>query len=208
MEKLLEQIKKCQACVNLPLGPRPVVQGHPDARLLIISQAPGLRVHETGIPWNDQSGDRLRQWLGLSAKDFYNPKLVALLPMGFCYPGRAKTGDAPPRKECYELWHQAFISQLDNRKLTLLIGNYAQKKYLKDIAKKNATETIRSWREYLPDFIPMPHPSPRNNIWLDKNPWYPEMEIPAIRQLVHNALRSEPKPQTFQLNTKDFEDRP
>lgn len=189
MERLLEQIRACQICPNLPLGPRPIIQGDAQSKLLIISQAPGLRVHETGIPWNDQSGDRLREWLGLSSNDFYNPKLVALLPMGFCYPGRGKSGDAPPRKECYGLWHQAFISHLENRQLTLLVGNYAQTRYLKGIAKKNATETIRSWKEYLPDFIPLPHPSPRNNIWLDKNAWFPDEEIPAIRKIVHDALQ-------------------
>ena len=189
MAKLLDKIKMCRACEDhLPLGPRPIVQGHSSARLLIIGQAPGLKVHETGIPWNDLSGDRLREWLGLSRETFYDPKTVALLPMGFCYPGRAKSGDAPPRKECYELWHKSFRSYLKNVRLTLLVGNYAQDKYLKADAKASATETIRCWREYLPKFVSLPHPSGRNNIWLHKNSWFSEIVVPEVREMTMALL--------------------
>ncbi|MGZ3721996.1 MAG: uracil-DNA glycosylase family protein, partial [Bdellovibrionales bacterium] len=141
MANLLLKIRACRACEqHLPLGPRPVIQGHRAAQLLIVGQAPGLKVHQTGIPWNDLSGDRLREWLGLSREIFYDPKSVALLPIGFCYPGRAKSGDAPPRRECYDLWHKSFRSYLKNIRLTLLVGNHAQSKYLKT---PNGTATIR-----------------------------------------------------------------
>lgn len=158
------------------------MQGDPQARLLIISQAPGLLVHQTGIPWNDSSGDRLREWLGIDRETFYNPKAVALLPIGFCYPGRAKSGDAPPRKECYELWHERFRSHLKDVRLTLLVGRHAQTQYLK--VKTDSTAIIRDWRTYLPDYLPLPHPSPRNNIWLHKNPWFNHEVLPEVRQLI------------------------
>jgi len=184
---LLERIKSCRVCEDhLPLGPRPIVQGLPSARLLIVGQAPGLKVHQTGIPWNDASGDRLRQWLGVSREIFYDPKLVALLPIGFCYPGRAKSGDVPPRKECYDLWHESFISYLKKTQLTLLVGNYAQAKYLKGDVKANGTETIRYWQEYFPKYIPLPHPSPRNNIWLSKNPWFIKTVIPELQLMIED----------------------
>lgn len=187
---LLEQIKACRVCEReLPLGPRPVVQGHPASRLLIIGQAPGLKVHQTGIPWNDFSGERLREWLGLSKEQFYDPKIVALMPMGFCYPGRAKSGDAPPRKECYPLWHQKFLNYLKDLRLILLVGNHAQIKYLQKAAKASGTETIRCWREYLPQYIPLPHPSGRNNIWLRKNPWFLETAVPQIRNIVQKQIK-------------------
>lgn len=153
---------------------------------MIVGQAPGLSVHETGIPWNDLSGERLREWLGLSRTVFYNPKMVAIAPIGFCYPGRAKSGDAPPRKECFPLWHGRLGSALANVRLTLLIGSYAQTKYLD--SKTNMTETVRSWRHYLPDFLPLPHPSPRNNIWLRKNPWFEETTVPEIRRLLMSVI--------------------
>lgn len=190
MSKLLSEIRACRVCEHdLPLGPRPIVQGHSAARLLIVGQAPGLCVHQTGIPWNDASGDRLRKWLGISPHIFYDPKLVAIVPVGFCYPGRAKSGDAPPRKECYDLWHQPLGSYLKNIRLTLLVGNYAQAKYLKGDAKANATETIRFWRDYLPKYIPLPHPSPRNNVWLHKNTWFEKTVVPEIRKTVKKLIK-------------------
>lgn len=190
MKNLLKEIKACRACEeHLPFGPRPVVQGHALAPLLIVSQAPGLLVHQTEIPWNDKSGDRLREWLGLSREVFYDPKAVALLPMGFCYPGRAKSGDAPPRKECYDLWHAKFRSHLKNVRLTLLVGNHAQIKYLK--TDVDSTTLIRNWRKYLPEYLPLPHPSPRNNVWLHKNPWFAKTVVPEVRNLVSKLnLRS------------------
>ena len=185
MSKLLNEIRACRVCEDdLPLGPRPIIQGHSDARLLIVGQAPGLIVHQTGIPWNDASGDRLRDWLGLSRDIFYDPKLVALVPVGFCYPGRAKSGDAPPRKECYDLFHRRLGSYLKNIRLTLLVGNYAQEKYLKSEAKDNATETIRCWRDFLPTYVPLPHPSPRNNVWLHKNPWFERAVVHEVREKI------------------------
>ena len=193
MDKLLKEIKRCRNCENhLPLGPRPVVQGHPDAKLLIISQAPSLLVHQTGVPWNDLSGNRLREWLGLSRKVFYNPKAVALLPIAFCYPGRSQSGDAPPSKECYDLWHLKFRSFLNNVQLVLLVGNHAQSKYLK--TKVKSTSAIRRWKDCLPEYVPLPHPSPRNNIWLHKNPWFEKDVIPEVRKLIENLNLSDQEP--------------
>jgi uracil-DNA glycosylase len=164
------------------------VQANASARLLIVGQAPGLRVHQSGIPWDDASGDRLRDWLGLSRATFYNAKKVALVPIGFCYPGPAASGDLPPRKECFPLWHARLTSELKNVRLSLLVGTYAQAKYLKSVEKSNLTETVRSWREYLPHYLPLPHPSPRNNIWLRRNPWFKDINIPEIRQIVMDLL--------------------
>ncbi len=189
MLDLLNEIRACRACEShLPLGPRPIVQASSSARLLMVSQAPGLRVHQTGIPWNDASGDRLREWLGLSREAFYDANVIALLPMGFCYPGRAQSGDAPPRKECFPLWHSRVHSQLTDIRTTLIVGNYAQNEYLKGRQKSNMTKTIRAWSEYLPSYLPLPHPSPRNNIWLHRNPWFLEEAIPEIRRKVAELL--------------------
>ncbi len=191
MLNLLKEIRACRVCeTKLPLGPRPIVQGDSSARLLIVGQAPGLIVHQTGIPWHDASGARLREWLGLKTEDLYDPKLIAIIPIGFCYPGRAKSGDAPPRKECYELWHKPISSYLKNIRLTLLVGNFAQTKYLKTEAKANAnaTETIRHWRNFLPNYVPLPHPSPRNNIWLHKNPWFEKEVVPDVRKIVKTIV--------------------
>lgn len=185
---LLSRARACRACTDLPLGPRPVVQAHSSARVLIVGQAPGLKVHRSGIPWDDASGERLRDWLSLSSEKFYDPKSIAVLPVGFCYPGRAASGDAPPPKACFDLWHGQFGEYLKNLELTLLVGRHAQVKYLGAAVYPNGTETIRRWREYLPKFCPLPHPSPRNNIWLHKNPWFDEEVVPEIRVLVERAL--------------------
>ena len=187
MNSLLKEIRSCRACESfLPCGPRPIVQAHTAAQLLIVGQAPGLAVHQTGIPWNDPSGERLRDWIGLSKNTFYNPEKVAIAPIGFCYPGRAKSGDASPRPECYPLWHSRLRSELPNVRLTLLIGRHAQARYLNP--KLNMSSTVRSWQQYLPGFLPMPHPSPRNNIWLRKNPWFEEEALSQIRALVASAI--------------------
>lgn len=190
IKKLLKQIRACQVCVGeLPLGPRPVLQMSAESKILIVGQAPGIKVHETGIPWNDPSGERLREWLGLDRELFYDPELVAIVPVGFCYPGRGKSGDNPPRKECYELWHGKIQKQLPDIRLTLLVGGYAQQRYLGNKMQETATETIRHWRDYAPDYVPLPHPSPRNNIWLKKNPWFEKEVVPEVRSYVQNIIR-------------------
>ena len=189
MKTLLTRIRRCTECkAHLPLGPRPVVQAHPQAKVLIVGQAPGRRVHETGVAWNDPSGDRLRDWLGISKEIFYDPQQVALVPMGFCYPGTGRSGDLPPRPECAPLWHGLLLKQLTAVRLTLLIGQYAQAYYLKDRNKDTLTHTIRAWRSYAPEYLPLPHPSPRNNLWLKKNPWFEREVLVYIRQHANRWL--------------------
>lgn len=186
LTQLLTDIRACRHCADkLPCGPRPVVQAHQSARLRIVGQAPGRKVHETGIPWDDRSGERLRGWLGLTPLQFYNPRKVALVPMGFCYPGKAKSGDNPPRPECASLWHEVLETHLPNIRLTLLIGQYAQGHYLSDRRKVSLGDTVRSWKEYLPlGYLPLPHPSPRNQIWLARNSWFEEEVVPVVREAV------------------------
>lgn len=186
---LLESVKRCEVCAEfLPLGPRPVVQLGPQARILIAGQAPGRRVHESGVPFDDASGDRLREWLGISKDIFYDPTKVAILPMGFCYPGTGKSGDLPPRPECEKTWRRQLLKELTGIKLSLVIGQYAQKWHLPTV-EKNLTETVRAWKEYGPGVIPLPHPSPRNNIWLKKNPWFAESLLPELKKATQNALK-------------------
>ncbi len=188
LDTLLKQVRACQLCAkNLPLGANPVVQAGKEARLLIIGQAPGTRVHKTSIPWNDPSGDRLRQWLDIDKDTFYNENKVAIVPMGFCYPGKGQSGDLPPRKECAPAWHQKLLEQLPNIELTLLIGQYSQQYYLTN-RPKTLTQTVMQWQDWEPDFIPLPHPSPRNTLWLKKNPWFETDVIPYLRQRVHSML--------------------
>lgn len=186
---LIQQAKNCQICLpHLKDGVRPVFNVHPKARLNIIGQAPGRRVHESGIPWNDASGKRLRMWLGMEEEVFYNPEIVAIVPMGFCFPGTGKSGDLPPRKECAPKWHQPLLDLMPNMQLTLLIGQYAQKYYLGKSRKKNLTETVRCWQEYLPKYLPLPHPSPRNQIWLKKNEWFAEEVLPFLKEKIDEKL--------------------
>jgi uracil-DNA glycosylase len=161
-----------------------VVQASTKARIAIIGQAPGARVHASGIPWDDPSGKRLRSWLQMTDEEFYNPDLVALVPMGFCYPGKDKSGDLPPRSECAPLWHETLIQSMPGIRITLLFGQYAQRHYLGDRIRKNLTETVRAWESYLPEFLPLPHPSPRNGIWLRKHEWFEEEVVPALQQIV------------------------
>ncbi|HFQ5079752.1 TPA: uracil-DNA glycosylase family protein [Vibrio vulnificus] len=188
LESLLTQIRACQVCASaLPLGANPVVQAHSEAKILIIGQAPGTKVHHTSIPWNDASGNRLRAWLDIEKQTFYNPKQIAIMPMGFCYPGQGQSGDLPPRKECAPLWHEALLKHLPNIELTLLIGQYAQNRYLSN-KPKTLTETVQNWQAWLPDYLPLPHPSPRNTLWLRKNPWFEEQTVPYLRQQVHQRL--------------------
>ena len=190
LDQLLEDIRACRLCEkDLPCGPRPIVQAGETARLSIIGQAPGRKVHQTGIPWNDASGDRLRLWLGLTAAQFYDPGKVAIVPMGFCYPGKAASGDNPPRPECAPLWHPRLKDKLPDVSLTLLIGHHAQAYYLRGQRKATLGETTRAWKTYLPSgYIPLPHPSPRNQPWLAKNPWFEGDILPGIAAAVR-ALR-------------------
>jgi uracil-DNA glycosylase len=192
LKKLLLEINECKICEDhLPLGPRPVLQANSQAKILIAGQAPGRKVHETGIPFNDPSGDRLRNWMGIDEKIFYNPAKVAILPMGFCYPGTGKSGDLPPRQECAEEWREKLLSILPGIKLTLVIGQYAQKYHLGGKQKKTLTETVKAWREYLKDgMIPLPHPSPRNNIWLKKNAWFEKDILPTLKSRVQKLIGS------------------
>lgn len=185
-DALLSRVRDCTICAaDLPLGPRPVVPGTPDAKLLLIGQAPGTRVHESSVPWNDPSGERLRDWLQMTPDDFYDESKIAIVPMGFCYPGAdAKGGDKPPRPECAPEWHPPLLAGLPNVELTILIGQYAQKRYLEKRRKKTLTETVRHWREYTPDYLPLPHPSWRNNVWVKKNPWFAEEVLPMLRERV------------------------
>ncbi len=181
-------IKACTICADhLPLGPRPVVQFSPRSRILIIGQAPGTKVHASGVPWDDDSGDRLRDWLGLDKTAFYDPDNIALMPMGFCYPGKSGSGDAPPRKECAPQWHQAILDQLPKNPLTLLVGAYAQAHYLPEARKLSLTERVKRGSEFAP-LVPLPHPSWRVRMWMGKNPWYESEVLPRLRQLVAEHL--------------------
>jgi uracil-DNA glycosylase len=189
LEDLLGQIRACRICqAQLPLGPRPVLAASAQARLLIVSQAPGARVHATGIPWNDASGRRLRDWLQLDEATFYDARRVAIVPMGFCYPGRAGSGDAPPRPECRATWHPRLRPLLRNVGLTLSIGQYAQAYCLGARRKPSLGATVRAWREYLPTQLPLPHPSPRNVGWFKANPWFDAEVLPVLRERVHAVL--------------------
>lgn len=185
---LIREIQACTVCSeHLPLGPRPVVQFNTKSRIVIIGQAPGRRVHESGVPWDDPSGVRLRAWLDLSPEQFYDPDLVALVPMGFCYPGTGKSGDLPPRPECAPLWHDQILETLPDDRLAIIIGMYAQARYVAD-RSKTLTETVKRWDEYLPQRVVMPHPSPRNMRWFKTNPWFEAETIPAVRQRVAHVL--------------------
>lgn len=190
-QTLLSEVLHCTICaVNLPLGPRPVLQLHPQARILIAGQAPGRKVHESGIPFADASGDRLREWLSVSRDVFYNPRQVAILPMGFCFPGTGKAGDLPPRPECATAWREKLLKQLKNLKLTLVVGHYAQTYHLPDVGE-SVTATVQFWRSHWPDIVPLPHPSPRNNIWLRRNPWFENELLPPLRKRVKLVLEGE-----------------
>jgi uracil-DNA glycosylase len=189
LPRLLEEIRACQECrAHLPLGPRPILRAGPTARLLIIGQAPGARVHASGVAWDDPSGDRLRDWLGIDRPTFYDEGQVAIVPMGFCYPGRGESGDQPPRPECAPLWHPRLLPLLPAVGLTLLIGAYAQAHYLPRRPGSSLTETVRGYRGSLPRFFPLPHPSPRNALWRKKNPWFEREVLPALRRRVKKAL--------------------
>jgi uracil-DNA glycosylase len=191
LKQLLADIRACALCAeHLPHGPRPVLQIHSSARILIAAQAPGRKVHDTGVPFNDASGKRLRAWLGMSEQSFYDPSVVAILPMGFCYPGKAQSGDLPPRIECAPAWRPSVLSHLKHVKLTLVIGQYALAYHLP--GSGSVTDTVRNWREHWPRIVPLPHPSPRNNVWFRRNPWFEQAVVPALQALVAEIL-SAPK---------------
>lgn len=189
MKQLLANIRACEVCkAHLPLGPRPIVAAHSKARIVIIGQAPGTKVHQTGIPWDDPSGKQLRNWLSVDDETFYDPSKIALVPMGFCYPGKGKSGDLPPRPECAPLWHEQLLTQMPNVALVILIGMYAQKYYLGKASEKNLTETVKNYTTYLPKYFPLPHPSPRNRFWLTKNPWFTDNVVPELQKKIKEAL--------------------
>ena len=190
LDDLLAEIRSCRQCeAHLPLGPRPVLRAQASARLLVVGQAPGTRVHETGISWNDASGDRLRAWMGVDRATFYDDSRIAIVSMGLCYPGRdGNGGDAPPRFECAPLWHPRIMAMLPNLRLTLLIGRYAQLRYLKKEHGTSLTATVRDWRRFMPDRLPLPHPSWRTIGWQRKNPWFDSELLPALRRRVREEL--------------------
>lgn len=185
MHKLLSQISKCKECeAFLPLGARPVVRASSSSKIAIIGQAPGIRVHQSGIPWNDPSGKNLREWLGVNHESFYDTAIFALVPMAFCYPGSGERGDLPPSKICAPLWHERIWKQMPNLELCLLVGQYAQAYYLGKERKKNLTATVRSYQDYLPLYFPLPHPSPRNNMWQARNSWFSRDVLPFLREKI------------------------
>jgi len=189
IEQLLADIRGCTLCAaHLPLGPRPIVQAEPGARILIIGQAPGSRVHETGIPWADQSGDRLRAWTGIDDATFYDPARIALMPIGFCYPGAADGADLPPRPECAPTWHAPLLAMLPAIRLTLLIGIHAQARYLPEAKKLGMTEAVRGFARFGDERMPLPHPSWRSTGWMRRNPWYEADVLPVLRDRINKAL--------------------
>ena len=180
LDQLLNDVRVCAVCAAL--GPRPIVQVGREARILIIGQAPGSKVHESGVPWRDDSGERLRGWMGIDEETFYDDRRVAIVPMGFCYPGAGASGDLPPRAECAPLWHERLLSHLQERRLTLLVGVHAR-------GKTNLTETVRDFRCHLPRIFPLPHPSWRSTIWMSKNQWFENEALPALREAIAKAIR-------------------
>lgn len=192
MKKLLSEITRCEICREyLPLGPKPVFAVGKKSRILVIGQAPGKKVHESGIPWNDRSGDELRIWLGVTKEQFYNTDLFSIVPMGFCYPGKGKSGDLPPRPECASTWHKQLISNLKQVELILLIGSYAQNYYLGREARDTLTETVKHYKDHLPGYFPLVHPSPRNGIWQRKHPWFKKKVVPELQSLVQRIIQKE-----------------
>ena len=187
MNKLLVEIKQCRVCEKF-LTPNPILAFSKNSKIIIVGQAPGRIAHQTSIPWNDKSGDNLRSWLGIDKKTFYNDEQIALIPMGFCYPGTGKNGDLPPRPECAPLWHPKILSQAAKHKLIILVGQYAQNYYLQKNAKNSLTDTVKNFKTYLPNYFPLPHPSPRNNIWQAKNKWFGQLVLPELNKIISEIL--------------------
>ena len=188
VENLLTSIRQCEICKDLPLGPRPIIQASAKSKILIAGQAPGQITHRKGIPFDDPSGERLRQWLGVERKAFYDRENFAVVPMGFCYPGKGKSGDLPPRLECAENWHDELLTSLQNIELKLIIGQYALAYYLGDKCEKTLTETVLNWQTHWPEILPLPHPSPRNISWFKRNGWFEAEVLPILRQRVRAVL--------------------
>ena len=189
LRDLAQEIRACTLCsAYLPLGPRPIIQVDHSAKILIVGQAPGSQVHETGIPFDDPSGNRLREWMGIDNSVFYDESKIAIVPMGFCFPGTGKPGDLPPRPECAVTWRKKLLNELPQISLTLVIGQYAQAWHLGQLVKENLTETVKAWKEFGPEIIPLPHPSPRNNIWLKKNPWFVQEVLPRLQSEIKSLL--------------------
>ena len=189
IKNVLEKVRSCEHCIEkLPFGARPVLQVGRSAKILIAGQAPGSKVHATGIPFNDPSGDRLRQWMGVDKAQFYDSDKIAILPMGFCYPGKGKSGDLPPRKECADLWRNQLLELMPQVELTLVIGQYAIAWHLPEAKKKSLTDTVKDWKTHWPNQLPLPHPSPRNNIWLKKNDWFEDEIMPLLQKRVKSLL--------------------
>jgi len=185
LEGLLAAVRKCRVCEgHLPLGPRPVLRVGEAARVLVVGQAPGIRVHATGTPWDDPSGERLRTWMGLDTDRFYDESQIAIIPMGYCYPGRGNGGDLPPRRECATLWLDHLLAKLPRIELTLLIGLHAQRHFLGNRRKRSLTETAKAWREFAPEYLPLPHPSARNTPWFTRNPWFEHELLPVLRERI------------------------
>ena len=189
MNQLLAEIRKCTACAkHLPLGPRPVIQISPSSKIMIIGQAPGSKVHTSGVPWDDASGEELRWWLGVTQDQFYDRNLFGLMPMGFCYPGKGPSGDLPPRQECAPLWHAQILKRLKRIELTILIGQYSQRYYLGDKFNPSITENVKNFKKFLPHYFPLVHPSPRNRIWQKKNEWFLKKNVPVLQKMVSEII--------------------
>ena len=199
VQSLLNEIRRCRLCeADLPFGPRPTVQASETAKILVVGQAPGRLVHESGIPFNDPSGDRLRDWMGVDREIFYDASKIALLPMAFCFPGTGKSGDLPPPKKCAETWRQRLLDQMSNVKFTIVLGQYAINWHIQRLEsfseresmqkKETLTQVVKRWQDFWPEMIPLPHPSPRNNIWLRKNPWLEREIIPRLKSRISEAL--------------------
>jgi uracil-DNA glycosylase len=190
VDALLEKVRACTLCAaHLPHGVRPVLQVHPEARILVAGQAPGSKVHQSGIPFDDASGERLREWMGIDRETFYDATRIAILPMGFCYPGTGKSGDLAPRIECAPAWREQVLAQMPKIELTLLIGQYAQVWHLRELNQTTLTATVQAWRTHWPTMLPLPHPSPRNNIWLKKNDWFADDVLPSLKERVQQILQ-------------------
>lgn len=189
LDALLSAVRACRACeTHLPLGPRPVLQAGATARILIVGQAPGIKVHTTGIPWDDPSGDRLRAWMGVDKDVFYDESRIAIIPMGYCYSGRGNGGDLPPRRECATLWLEQLLTRLRRIELTLLVGQYAQRHFLGSCRKPSLAATVRAWQEYAPHHIPLPHPSPRNQPWFKRHAWFERQLVPMLRTRIKTLV--------------------
>ena len=191
MIAIQKEIRNCNICsAHLPFKPKPVIQLSQTSKILIIGQAPGLKVQQSGIAWDDKSGDELRRWLDVDKDTFYNSDIFALIPMGFCYPGKGKSGDLPPRPECAPAWHKKLLEEMPHIKLTLLVGLYAQRYYLKEHCYRTLSENVKNFQQFLPDYLPLVHPSPRNRIWQKRNPWFENELIPKLKTIVFNTLNS------------------